>query len=392
MRLVDLQMIQHRDHVVAEFLVAVGVGRRRHVGRRIAARRIGDAAIAPREVAHLRLPGAPVAGELVHEQERRAAARLLVVQAHIVAGGGERHGRSPDFFVEGTRSSGQFMPPETRCARANSISAAFTSSRALLLDPVAGAVEQDLALQVRHHAVHLVERALSHRAGDDRVVRAGDEQRGLHDLRACHGAVSSQLRSMLRYQLSPPRNPVRAYSAANTVDVGLGQPWRHRHRRRAEPEEALRAVHIHAHLVVARRVARADVEDARTAYSAHRARTRPRRPAPGNRDSSSRTCRALRSVSSGGSAAAPAVRHAHRDDRGEDIRPHQRRVPGDRRAPVVADDQRRASRRARPPARPCRRHCAGSCRRRHRPARWFGRSRACRARRRESRPSASAAS
>ena len=38
--------------------------------------------------------------------------------------------------------------------------------------------------------------------------------------------------------------------------------------------------------------------------------------------------------------AAPAVRHAHRDDRGKEIRPHQRRMPGNRRTPVVADDQR----------------------------------------------------
>ena len=97
-RLVDLEMIHHGDHVVAEVLVAVGRGIGRNVGGMIAAERERHAAIAPREVAHLRLPGAPVAGELVHEDERRAGARLLVMQAHVVAGRGERHGRFSGFL------------------------------------------------------------------------------------------------------------------------------------------------------------------------------------------------------------------------------------------------------------------------------------------------------
>jgi len=37
---------------------------------------------------------------------------------------------------------------------------------------------------------------------------------------------------------------------------------------------------------------------------------------------------------------APAMWDAHRHDGGENIGPHQCRVPSDRRAPVVADDQR----------------------------------------------------
>ena len=92
-RLVDLEMIHHGDHVVAEVLVAVGRRIGRNVGGMIAAERERHAAIAPREVAHLRLPGAPVAGELVHEDERRAGAGFLVMQAHVVAGRGEGHGR-----------------------------------------------------------------------------------------------------------------------------------------------------------------------------------------------------------------------------------------------------------------------------------------------------------
>src|SRR6202022_1267144 len=61
----------------------------------IAAKRERHATIAPREIAHLRLPRAPVAGELVHENDWRAAADFFVVQAHVVTGRGEGHGRSP---------------------------------------------------------------------------------------------------------------------------------------------------------------------------------------------------------------------------------------------------------------------------------------------------------
>jgi hypothetical protein len=48
--------------------------------------------MAPREEAHLRLPGAPVAAILVDEQNRRAAACLFVVEFHAVGCGGVRHG------------------------------------------------------------------------------------------------------------------------------------------------------------------------------------------------------------------------------------------------------------------------------------------------------------
>src|SRR3954465_2821123 len=87
-----------------------------NVGRMIAAERKSDAAIAPREIAHLRLPRAPVAGELVPEQKRRAAAPLLVMQAHVVAGGGEGHRRSPavveECSVGNSRNGGKMLAQE----------------------------------------------------------------------------------------------------------------------------------------------------------------------------------------------------------------------------------------------------------------------------------------
>ena len=91
MRLVDLEMIEHRERIGVEMLVGVDVGAPRHVGRRIAARRIGDAAVAAREIAHLRLPIGVVGREFVQEEDRRSAPRLLEIEANIILGGGIGH-------------------------------------------------------------------------------------------------------------------------------------------------------------------------------------------------------------------------------------------------------------------------------------------------------------
>ena len=67
MRSVDFKMIEQGDGVTHHVLVAVGRRIARHVGRRIAARRVGDAAVALAEFAHLRLPAAVVGREFMHE-------------------------------------------------------------------------------------------------------------------------------------------------------------------------------------------------------------------------------------------------------------------------------------------------------------------------------------
>ena len=61
-------------------------------------------------------------------------------------------------------------------------------------------------------------------------------------------------------------------------------------------------------------------------------------------------------------------------------------MPGDRRAPVVADDDGLRRARARRARRPCRRRDETACTDRWLPAGLSGHSRACRARRRDSRP------
>ena len=86
MGLVDPEMVQHRGNVVRRprlRIVSHGVG---HVRWRISPRGIGDGAIALAEMPHLRLPGAMVAGELMHEDDRCARAGLFVMQANAVIG------------------------------------------------------------------------------------------------------------------------------------------------------------------------------------------------------------------------------------------------------------------------------------------------------------------
>src|SRR5258706_11008049 len=74
-------MVQHRDDVIPRMRLRIARAVLRYVGGRKAARVVGDAAEVAREEAQLRLPAAVIAGELVHEHERRAAAALLVIQA-----------------------------------------------------------------------------------------------------------------------------------------------------------------------------------------------------------------------------------------------------------------------------------------------------------------------
>jgi hypothetical protein len=93
MRLLDFEVIEDCERVVVEMPEAVDFGRSRHVGGRIAARGIGDAAMAAREIAHLRLPVGVVGRELVEEDDRRSAARLLEIESDIVARDGVGHWR-----------------------------------------------------------------------------------------------------------------------------------------------------------------------------------------------------------------------------------------------------------------------------------------------------------
>ena len=85
MRFLDFEVIEDGERVVVEMPEAVDFRQGRHVGGRIAARGIGDATMAAREIAHLRLPVGVVGRKFMQEQDRCSAARLLEIETDIVA-------------------------------------------------------------------------------------------------------------------------------------------------------------------------------------------------------------------------------------------------------------------------------------------------------------------
>ena len=93
-RFSDFQMAHDRRNVVGGDRLRILRYRFRHVGRRIAARIEGDAAIAPAEVTDLRFPGMQIVGEFVHEDNRRAATGFFVIELDSV-GVSVRHAGFP---------------------------------------------------------------------------------------------------------------------------------------------------------------------------------------------------------------------------------------------------------------------------------------------------------
>jgi hypothetical protein len=91
-RALDPQVVEYRDRIVARMRLRIAFAIFRDVGGRKAARRVGDAAEAAREEAHLRLPASVIACEFVDEKNRRAAAGFFVVEAGAVFSDGVRHG------------------------------------------------------------------------------------------------------------------------------------------------------------------------------------------------------------------------------------------------------------------------------------------------------------
>src|SRR5438094_9990858 len=82
----DLELIQNGEDVVAGALLRIALETFGDLGRRIAARVERYAAVAAREVTHLRLPATVVARELVDENDRESGAGLFVEKLHTVIG------------------------------------------------------------------------------------------------------------------------------------------------------------------------------------------------------------------------------------------------------------------------------------------------------------------
>src|ERR1700712_982682 len=115
MRFWDLEVVEHRDRIAIEMLVAVGVRGRWHIGRRVAACGIGDAAMSAREVAHLRLPIGVVGRKFMQEDDRCSLAGLLEIEPYIVAGDGIGHFEFPP-SVSSKRAGAQCAHTSCGCS------------------------------------------------------------------------------------------------------------------------------------------------------------------------------------------------------------------------------------------------------------------------------------
>src|SRR5439155_14013574 len=94
MRFREPQPVEHVTDIVARPFLRIARPVLGHVRGRIAARVEGDAAVAAREKAQLRLVTAAVAGEFMHEHNRVAGAGLLVIEADAVIAGHMGHRNS----------------------------------------------------------------------------------------------------------------------------------------------------------------------------------------------------------------------------------------------------------------------------------------------------------
>ena len=84
MRPIDTGRVHHRNHVRCEKRLAIEAFIGRAIRGRITARTHRDAAPATREMPHLLLPAAVIAGVLMHKHDRHPGARRLVVDARAV--------------------------------------------------------------------------------------------------------------------------------------------------------------------------------------------------------------------------------------------------------------------------------------------------------------------
>src|SRR6185369_14312879 len=91
MRLLNFQVVEHSERIAVKMLVGVGLGGRRHIRGRVAARGIGNAAVPAREITHLRFPIGVVGREFVQEDNGCSLACLLEIKADIVGRYGVGH-------------------------------------------------------------------------------------------------------------------------------------------------------------------------------------------------------------------------------------------------------------------------------------------------------------
>lgn len=95
MRLHDFEPVEQAANVLARPLLRVSFLTLGNVRRWVTASVVGDAAVAPREKAQLRLVAVEVAGEFMDEHDRRASTGFLIIEFDAIVGDDLRHGPSP---------------------------------------------------------------------------------------------------------------------------------------------------------------------------------------------------------------------------------------------------------------------------------------------------------
>jgi len=91
MRLCDFEPVQNASKILARPLLRVALKTLGNIRRRVAARIVRDAAVASRQIAHLRFVAAEVAGEFVGKHNRRAGAGFLAIEFDAIVGDDLRH-------------------------------------------------------------------------------------------------------------------------------------------------------------------------------------------------------------------------------------------------------------------------------------------------------------
>ena len=200
---------------------------------------------------------------------------------------------------------------------------------------MAGPVENELLPQIRQHALHLVDQFGADQPGNDAILRSRDEQRWLVDL----GALPRRGQFPIAVDVAIPVEPAAKTGLSVDVreigDVGLGQPIRQRPIWIGAGEESLALLNI----LMGRRIG----EPASAQNDSHRrgdialelgfSHARRLKILPVEIGDAVVPQGFERQAASAGGGWNAEAR-----DLGEDIGPEHRRVPGDRRAPVMADN------------------------------------------------------
>src|SRR5216684_5421457 len=156
--------------------------------------------------------------------------------------------------------------------------------------------------------------------------------------------VSSQVSSILRYQLSPPRKSCALELVGGTLQIRCTQPRRQLFRHAEAIENRLVAVENVTPFVGSVRFAGQRVEEAEQCSSGILAEIvfgfADLLEVFLVEDAIAEGCLGYQARTDGSSRKAGHAPQAHR---GKKIRPQHRRIPGHRRAPIMAEDHRRLS-------------------------------------------------